>query len=101
MTRRLFFFARLQLRLAVLATLWPLHAPGAIGFAVEEYRDFALSHRGNSSRGEKVFNDNARATCANCHALYGQEKCGPNLEGVGDKFGREQLIRAVLQPHAD
>jgi putative heme-binding domain-containing protein len=33
--------------------------------------------------------------------MSGQEKCGPNLEGVGDKFGREQLIRAILQPNAD
>jgi putative heme-binding domain-containing protein len=79
---------------------------GSLGAAVnqfnsEEYRQFALSHRGNRQNGQNIFNDAARTACANCHGLHGQEKCGPNLEGIGDKYARAELIRAILQPHAD
>ncbi|MEW6156805.1 MAG: PQQ-dependent sugar dehydrogenase [Verrucomicrobiota bacterium] len=73
----------------------------AAEFDLEAYRDFASRHRGNSSEGRKLFQESNRTACANCHGMSGQEKCGPNLEGIGDKYGRDQLIRAVLEPNAD
>jgi putative heme-binding domain-containing protein len=86
---------------APITTLLIVRAFGAAGFDVEAYRRFALSHDGNRANGERVFNDTAGTACANCHGMHGQEKCGPNLEGIGDKFGRVEMTRAILEPHAD
>lgn len=66
--------------------------------SLDDHRRFALSHAGDPANGQKVFAD-ARLGCANCHALTGQEKCGPNLEGVGDKYGREELVGAIIRPN--
>lgn len=75
-------------------------AEGDIGLSAGQYRDYALSHDGDVAAGEKLFNDSGRLVCANCHAMEGKEKSGPNLEGVGDKFEKTELVRHILEPSA-
>jgi putative heme-binding domain-containing protein len=68
---------------------------------VREYRDFAMGHDGNASRGRELFLNERRAACALCHSVDGSSgKAGPDLFAVGDKFPRRELIREVLEPSA-
>src|SRR5260221_14117942 len=69
---------------------------------LREFRDFALGHDGDVSRGRELFDNEQRAACARCHSVDGTSgRAGPDLFAVGDKFPRGELIRAVLEPSAD
>lgn len=63
-----------------------------------EYARYALKHHGDVAAGEKLFRTHSDLKCTNCHNVTGMEKSGPNLDGVGDKFSREELIREILLP---
>lgn len=55
---------------------------------------------GDPARGKLLFESDA-VGCTKCHVLKGDERrAGPDLRAVGDKFGREQLVQAVLEPSA-
>lgn len=66
--------------------------------AKETLRKHALVQQGDAQRGKQLFDTSSKLQCAQCHNITGMEKCGPNLEGVGDKYDREQLIRQLLFP---
>ena len=66
--------------------------------AKAKYARYALENRGDPSAGEKLFRTHRSLQCTNCHNVTGKEKSGPNLDGVGDKFSREELIRQILVP---
>ena len=52
-------------------------------------------------RGAKLFADEQKLACAKCHSVDGRaSKAGPDLFAVGDKFGRSDLVDAVLMPSA-
>jgi putative heme-binding domain-containing protein len=69
---------------------------------LREYREFAMGHDGNPTRGRTLFHDLQRVACAKCHSVDGSSsKAGPDLFAVGDKFPRRELIRAVLEPSAE
>lgn len=65
----------------------------------QAYRDYALKQAGNAQAGERLFRQHERLACGNCHVVTGAEKSGPNLDGIGDKYSREELIRHVLEPN--
>jgi len=48
---------------------------------------------GDVGRGAKVFE---RQQCARCHA--GRKRLGPDLAGVAQRFSREDLVRAIIDP---
>lgn len=62
------------------------------------YLQFAMEHGGDPVRGRQLFESHAKLLCTDCHNITGMEKSGPNLDGIGDKFSREELIREVLYP---
>jgi putative heme-binding domain-containing protein len=67
---------------------------------LDVYRKFALENAGDPESGARIFQRDTIA-CGRCHAIDGVEKrVGPNLQGVGDKFPRDQLIKAILEPDA-
>lgn len=69
--------------------------------SVADYRDFALRHDGDVLRGRKIFADEQRVACVKCHSVDGRGgKAGPDLFAVGDKYGRREIIDAVLLPSA-
>ncbi len=69
--------------------------------SVDEYRRYALTHEGDVSRGATLFADEQKLACVKCHSINGQaSKAGPDLLAAGDKFGRRDLIEAVLLPSA-
>ena len=64
-----------------------------------KYQQAALAG-GDSERGKKVF-ASEKAGCAKCHVIEGDEqRAGPDLRVVGDKYSPDQLIRSVLEPSA-
>jgi len=68
---------------------------------LEAYRKHALTHEGDVAHGAKLFVDEQRAACSKCHSVDGSaSKAGPDLFAVGDKFGRGDLVDAVLTPSA-
>ncbi len=48
-----------------------------------------------------MFADEQKLACSKCHSIDGHaSKAGPDLYAVGDKFGRRDLVDAVLLPSA-
>jgi putative heme-binding domain-containing protein len=67
----------------------------------DDYREFALRHEGDLVRGRDIFADDQRAGCARCHSSDGRGgRAGPDLFAVGDKYGRREIIDAILLPSA-
>ncbi len=68
---------------------------------LDGYRQYALTHLGDPARGMKLFNDEQKLACSKCHSVDGRaSKAGPDLFAVGDKFGRHDIIDAILLPSA-
>ena len=68
---------------------------------LDAFRKYALTHEGDVTRGAKLFADDQKLACAKCHSVDGTaSKAGPDLFAVGDKFGRRDLVDAVLIPSA-
>lgn len=51
---------------------------------------------GDEGKGRAVF---AKANCAACH--NGAQAIGPSLEGVTKRFGRDDLLTAIVDPNRD
>lgn len=76
-------------------------APGDKPASPDEYRRYALLHEGDLASGKRIFADDQKTLCSHCHSIDGKaSKAGPDLFAVGDKFGRRELIDAVLNPSA-
>lgn len=59
---------------------------------------FAMTDKGDVARGAQLFASET-AACSRCHTVTGVGKgCGPDLLGIGDKYPRADLIKAVLEP---
>ena len=66
----------------------------------ERLTQAALSNPGNAERGRKLFFDVAKSQCLKCHRLKDQgERIGPDLTGIGNRFGRIHIIESILQPN--
>ncbi len=66
----------------------------------EEYRQFGRRHDGDRAVGERLFRD-TRTQCAQCHTVDGSARlAGPDLQFVGGKHSRQDLIQAILEPSA-
>jgi quinoprotein glucose dehydrogenase len=47
-----------------------------------------------------LFFDVAKSQCLKCHRLKDQgERIGPDLTGIGNRFGRIHIIESILQPN--
>ncbi len=64
------------------------------------YAKYAADHRGNPNRGQQLFADTKGIGCVKCHVVggAGAANIGPDLLGIGAKYPRRELIRAVLEP---
>ncbi len=66
---------------------------------VQDYRRFAMLHEGDAVQGRKLFFNDQKLACANCHSVDGAAaKAGPDLFAAGDSFTRSDLIEAILFP---
>ena len=58
-----------------------------------------LAIRGNADAGRRLFTSSQAVQCRNCHRLDGAGKSvGPDLDGIGKKYGRRELLDQVLNP---
>lgn len=64
----------------------------------QQLRHAAMTEGGDAEAGKDLFLHHPSLNCRQCHRVSGKEMGGPNLEGVGDKFTREQLITQILEP---
>src|SRR3954463_3880516 len=71
------------------------------GPTTKQYQAFAMTHLGDPSRGRALFFNESRLACSRCHVVEangGAATAGPSLYAIGDKFGRRELIDAILFP---
>jgi putative heme-binding domain-containing protein len=81
---------------------FPLQATAANESSIEEYRRQAMERDGDAARGQRLFADATRLSCATCHSIDGKgTKAGPDLFAVGDQFARRDIIEAILHPSAN
>lgn len=72
---------------------------GLVDTKLQELERFALTHRGNSANGAKLFRDTKRTKCAICHRVEDTGgEVGPDLSKIGGKFDRPHLIESLLEP---
>jgi quinoprotein glucose dehydrogenase len=74
-------------------------APPIIGMAVEPFLDTLFG--GDRDAGRKVFARPA-LSCTKCHATdeWGRQVAGPNLQGVGRRLARLQLLESIVAPNS-
>src|SRR6185295_9651257 len=72
-----------------------------VGRTVLDYENFAVLRQGDAAIGRTLFFDEKKMACSTCHSIDGSgSKMGPDLQAVGDKFGRREIVEAVLMPSA-
>ncbi|WP_165066653.1 PVC-type heme-binding CxxCH protein [Paludisphaera rhizosphaerae] len=60
-----------------------------------------IRRRGEPARGEVVFFRKQSDACASCHRVQGRGRCvGPDLSTIGTKYGKDELLRSILNPSA-
>jgi len=100
------FPQRFLISLFSIAFVWSAEFPSAAQAAgriptPDAFRKYALTHEGDVARGAELFRDERRLACSKCHSVDGHAgKAGPDLFAAGDKFGRRDLVDAVLLPSA-
>ncbi len=58
-----------------------------------------LSRHGDPDRGRAVFFRTGQTACASCHRVQGQGQwIGPDLSTIGTKYGKDELLRSILDP---
>jgi putative heme-binding domain-containing protein len=56
---------------------------------------------GNADHGRDVFFRAGVSSCGSCHRVQGQGQwIGPDLSTIGIKYGRDELLRSILNPSA-
>jgi putative membrane-bound dehydrogenase-like protein len=82
--------AALQLMPIVSAEGRPLPSNGEI-----------IRRDGKADRGREVFFKTGTTTCASCHRVQGRGQwIGPDLSTIGTKYGKDELLRSILNPSA-
>jgi putative membrane-bound dehydrogenase-like protein len=65
----------------------------------EQLAQAALTQPGNIERGRQLFVNVAKSSCLKCHRLKEHgERIGPDLTGIGNRFGRMHIVESVLEP---
>lgn len=60
-----------------------------------------VRREGDAKRGEEIFHRVEDHGCASCHRVQGHgEWVGPDLSTIGVKYGKDELIRSILNPNA-
>jgi HEAT repeat protein len=66
----------------------------------ETLRRFALTHLADPRKGEVLFFENREIACGQCHAAAGRGAGtpAPDLNGLGSRYNKVQLIDSLLEP---
>src|SRR5262249_12950033 len=56
---------------------------------------------GDPERGRSIFFRAGQNSCASCHRVRGRGQwVGPDLSTIGTKYGKDELLRSILNPSA-
>lgn len=83
------------------ARLGPIFANSSAGKSTDPavYAAFATKTKGQLNGGKRIFNDMTTVACIKCHKAEGQGgEVGPDLNSVGAKYNRAQIIEHILYP---
>lgn len=59
-----------------------------------------LLRGGDGARGKNLFVDRADVSCLRCHRVNGVGgTVGPNLDGLGQKLSREEILKSIVRPN--
>jgi putative membrane-bound dehydrogenase-like protein len=76
--------------------LFPIRS--ASGQALPPFGEL-IRRDGDAGRGQAVFFRAGTNACGSCHRVQGRGQwIGPDLSTIGTKYGRDQLLRSVLNP---
>jgi putative heme-binding domain-containing protein len=65
------------------------------------YVEFARKSPGDAARGRSLFADPKGVACIKCHKVGGEGgEVGPDLTGVGVKYGKDHFVESMLYPSA-
>jgi uncharacterized repeat protein (TIGR03806 family) len=68
-----------------------------LGAVVKPEQILALP--GNAERGRKLFFEGSGVQCKTCHRIEGKgTEVGPDLDGIGKKYDRAQILENILEP---
>ena len=60
-----------------------------------------IRREGDPDKGRAVFFRTGPNSCASCHRVQGQGQwIGPDLSTIGTKYGKDELLRSILNPSA-
>jgi len=60
-----------------------------------------IRREGDAGRGEAVFFREGATACGSCHRVQGRGQwVGPDLSTIGTKYGKDELLRSILNPSA-
>ena len=60
-----------------------------------------LRRNGHPDKGRAIFFSTGQTACASCHRVQGQGQwIGPDLSTIGTKYGKDELLRSILNPSA-
>ncbi|MEJ7639464.1 MAG: c-type cytochrome, partial [Singulisphaera sp.] len=60
-----------------------------------------LQRAGKADRGEAIFFRTGANACSGCHRIQGRGRwVGPDLSTIGVKYGKDELLRSILNPSA-
>ncbi len=60
-----------------------------------------VRREGKADKGRDVFFRTGANSCAGCHRVQGRGQwVGPDLSTIGTKYGRDELVRSILNPSA-
>ncbi|MFO0889163.1 MAG: c-type cytochrome [Isosphaeraceae bacterium] len=60
-----------------------------------------IRREGDAEKGRAVFFRTGQNACASCHRVRGQGQwIGPDLSTIGTKYGKDELLRSILNPSA-
>jgi len=66
------------------------------GRSVPSFRTLDRDFQPDAAAGRRVFE--GEGACGACHSLGGPKKLGPDLSAIGDKFGKQGLFDAIVNP---
>ena len=86
------------LQVARVAPRARVHGPNAV--SVENFRSYALAHKGDPRKGATIFFETKGVGCVRCHSAGGRGSAviGPDLTGLAAKYDRAEVIQSLLEP---
>ena len=66
---------------------------------MDDYVNYALKNKGDTTRGRRLFFNESGVACIKCHTVAGEgHAVGPDMTTIGVQFPRDALIEHIVNP---